>query len=207
MNPTQLERIAAPVIVNTTEKGYAGYTPDPVSGLNNTGIQRLQHDIGDTNRDVKDAEAHILAKLGDARYENAKSEAEIRRDVVKAEADVARDVLKEGQDNLKATMDSECKLSKEILEAKFALTKEVLETKHSLAKDILKSEYENKLAIQAAIKEVNDKAQYNADRTQDKNAHYFEEITEKQNACCCENELANATQTGLLTQLVKSLIK
>lgn len=133
---------------------------NPVDMVSANGINDLRHDVADTRWIVKDSESEI-------RRDVAKTEAEVRRDVVKSEADISRDVLREGQDLIKVVMGAECNLSKEILE-----------TRHSLAKDILRAEYENKLAVQTAIKELKENAQYNADRTQDKLDHGFEENDE-----------------------------
>lgn len=181
--------------VTILEKGC-----DPVSCLNNSGIQRLQHDIGDTNRDVKDSEAQI-------RYGIKDSEADIRYGIKDSEADVRHDILFEGQENLRTTERSRGDVLLKIQESECSVTKEVLETKHSLAKDILKSEYENKLAIKDAINEIKTNAQHNAERTQDKAYHYFEELNEKIEACCCDTQLNFANQQGLLDRLVSGLLK
>lgn len=113
------------------------YAP-ALDSISATGIGDARDQIGDLKCLVKDAEA------------------DIRREISKSEADIRADILKEGQDNMAATKDAQCQLSKDILE-----------TRHTLAKDILRSEYESKLAVQAAIKEINTKVDHEAERTND----------------------------------------
>lgn len=172
------------VVYETPQKAY-----DPIAMLNNQGIQRLQHDVGDTNRDVKDSEAQI-------RYGIKDSEAEIRHDI-----------LFEGQENLRTTEKIRGDILLKVQESECAISKEVLETKHTLAKDIMRSEYESKLAIQDAIKEIQQDAKHNAERTQDKAYHFFEELNEKLEECCYDARVRENTQEGLLNQLVKGLLK
>ncbi len=131
------------------------------------GVCDLREAVGNTKYVVKDAESNLRADIKEA-------EADIRRDIAKAEADIRADVLREGQENMAATKDAQCAILEKVGNAECAIIKEVLETKHSLAKDILRSEYENKLALQTALKEIKENAQHNAERTQDKTSHGFE---------------------------------
>lgn len=132
---------------------------NPVDAVAASSVFDLRHEVGETRSFIKDSESHI------------------RREIAKSESDIRRDILVEGQDNMAAVKDAECSLSKEVLDTKLTATREIMETKHSLAKDILRSEYENKLAIQVALKEIKENAQYNSDRTQDKIAHGFEKTS------------------------------
>jgi hypothetical protein len=152
--------------------------------------------ISDLREEVKDVGSNIRSDIGDVKSTVKDAECSIRHDIGKAEAVLAREILREGQDNMKATMQAECNLSKEILESR-----------HTLAKDILRSEYENKLALQAAIKEINLQAQHNAERTQDKIDHGFEEINEKLCECCEEAAVRGVAQTGLLNTIISAVVK
>lgn len=171
MNPTQLERIGAPVIVNSADKGYG---VDPISSLNNLGLQRLPSDI-------KDAEANVRYAVKDA------------------EADIRHDVLFEGQENQKTALEVEARLKDRLTidrnasDAQFlALSDKICATKE----ETIKMGYEARIE---ALKST--------DRITDKIAHAQEEILEEIESCCCDTKLANATNAGLLNQLVKGLLK
>ncbi len=197
MNPTQIERVGAPVIVNQTEpaRGY----DNGVSCLNNNGIQRLQHDVAETNRDVKDAEAEIRRDIAkseaDIRYEGAKSEADIRRDTVKVESDLKEFLA----------------VQRNAADAQFlALNNRLCESEKTtmdVKTEVIKQGYEARLTAKDAIIDASNRFQHLSERLGDKFDHGFEEITEKQDECCCEAKIASATQTGLLNQLIKALIK
>jgi hypothetical protein len=142
------------------------YYAPAMNGASMHGQSDIRADIGGVRELIKDAECDLTQSIADAKA-----------------------ILS------KAVSDTECNLSKEILENKFQLTKEIVETKHSLAKDIMRSEYESKLAIQTAIKEINEKAQYNCDRTNDKAQHYFEvekELLKDIKCCVCTTGHGNS---------------
>lgn len=161
---------------NTTKVMLAGNYPavDPIASLNNVGIQRLAHDIGDTNRDVKDAESHVLAKLGDARYENARSEcAEIS-----ATKDVTKDLL------------SYLNTQRNAADAQFlALNNRLCESEKTtmdVKNEVIKQGYEARLTAKDAIIDNASRFQHLSERLGDKLSHGFEEINEKLCECCGE---------------------
>lgn len=218
MNPTQLERIAAPVIVNSMEK--PAYD-NGVSCLNNNGIQRLHHAVAETNRDVKEAEAEIRSDVRGAEAEirsNIKgSEADIRRDIAKSEADIRYENAKSESDIRRDTVKVESDL-KEFLavqrnaaDAQFlALNNRLCESEKTtldVKMEVIKQGYEAKLSAKDAIIDSASRFQHLSERLTDKLNHGFEEVTEKLEECCCDNKLLAVQNTGLLNQLVKSLIK
>lgn len=192
MNPNSIvERVTAPVIVNQTEpaKSY-----DEAGMLNNLGIQRLQHDVGDTNRDVKDAEGHIIAKLGDARYEGAKSEAA----EISATKDVTKDVLSYLNSQRNAADAQFLALNNRLCESE----KTTMEGDAKILAEVIKQGYEAKLAAKDAIIDSSTRFQHLSERLSDKAQHYFEETTEKQNECCCGTERSLAIIAAALKVVV-----
>lgn len=184
MNPTQLERIGAPVIVNSATPDKA-YGCDPFAQL---GQQHILNGIQITDKDVKDAEANI-------RYGVKDSEANLQ----KSDADIRHDVLFEGQENQKTSLEVEARLKDRLTidrnasDAQFmALDSKVC----TLEKEVIKSGYEARIE---ALK--------NTERITDKIAHSLEEIRE--DLCeCCKNSEVNATTTqGLLAQIVHAVVK
>lgn len=159
----------------------AGKNGYDASCLNNIGIQRLSHDIGENKGVIKDAEANIRYAVKDA------------------EADIRHDVLFEGQENQKTVLEVEARLKDRLTidrnasDAQFlALTDKICATKE----ETIKMGYEARIE---ALK--------NTDRITDKIAHSLEEIRE--DLCeCCKDQAVNATmQTGLLNQIIKGLLK
>lgn len=196
MNPTQFERIGAPVIVNQAEPARAD---TGIDCLNNNGIQRLQHDVAETNRDVKDSEAEIRRDIAkseaDIRYENAKSESDIRRDTVKVESDLKEflAVQRNAADAQFLALNNRlCESEKTTLDVKM---------------EVIKQGYEAKLTAKDAIIDNASRFQHLSERFTDKLDHKFEELMEKFEDCCCDAKIVDATQTGLLNQLVKGLLK
>lgn len=186
------------VLYETAKSG--GYD---ASCLNNIALQRLPSDI-------KDAEANVRYGVKDA-------ESEVRYAVKDAEADIRHDVLFEGQENQKTSLEVEARLKDRLTIDRNAydlqfqnLGNKICEaekTTMEVKTEVIKQGYETKLAIKDSeilnLKEF----QHLSERLGDKLAHGFEEIEEKLDECCCENKLADATNAGLLSQLVKSLIK
>lgn len=132
MNPQSniLERVMAPVIVNQPESGKSS-AGDCISTLNNLGIQRLQHDVSETNRDVK------------------QSEAEIRHDV-----------LFEGQENQKTALEVEARLKDRLSIDRNAYDAQFMhlgEKICSTEKEVIKQGYEARLEALKTAERTNDK--------------------------------------------------
>lgn len=156
--------------------------------LNNIGIQRLQHDVGDTNRDVKDSEANIRYAVKDA------------------EADIRHDVLFEGQENQKTSLEVEARLKDRLSIDRNAYDSQFMHLGEKICateKEVIKSGYEARIEALKTSERVVDKVQHAQEEIREDIGYLKEEIME----CCCESKLMGATQTGLLNQLVKSLIK
>lgn len=188
--------------VSTKYVAVGGYS-DTISALNNSGIQRLQHDVAETNRDVKDAEAEIRRDVAkseaDIRYEGAKSEADIRRDTVKVESD-----LKEFLSVQRNAADAQfLALNNRLCESE----KTTMQGDAEIKAEVIKASYEAKLAAKDVQIDSASKFQHLSERLTDKVSHFKEEIEEKLSECCCDQKIATATNTGLLNQLVKALIK
>ena len=174
------------VLYETAKSGYG----DCIASLNNAGIQRLQHDVGETNRDVKDAEA------------------EIRYAVKDAEANIRHDVLFEGQENQKTSLEVESKIkdtlnvNRNAVDAQFmALNGKICDVE----KEVIKSGYEARIEALKTSERITDKLDYKYDKLEAKLNHGFEEVQEKLCDCCCEAKVNAATQTGLLNLLVSAL--
>lgn len=177
MDTNQLDKTRGPVVINNADKmGYA----DPVAGLNNMGIQRLQKDVGDTNRDVKDAESHVIAKLGDARYENARSEAA----EITATKDVTKDLLQYLNTQRNAADAQFLALNNRLCESE--------KTTMDVKTEVIKQGYEARLTAKDAIIDSASRFQHLSERLSDKAEHYYEEITEKLCECCGETNKALA---------------
>lgn len=223
---------------NNVTKYVNGYSCDPVAMLNNSGIQRLQHDVGETNRDVKDSEANIRYGTKDSeaniRYAVKDSEADIRynigdtrRDVKQSEANIRHDVLFEGQESQKTSLEVEARLKDRLTIDRNAwdLQFQNLNDKIcSTEKETIKMGYEGRLETIRENDKTREKVNHLSERLTDKVEHTKEEIREDIGEfkglfrdkvseiekiiqkCCCESELANATQSGLLNQLVSGLL-
>ncbi len=131
----------------------------------------------------------IANQVANLRYEAAKVEAEvrsdikdsesnIRREVAKSEADIRADVLREGQDGIKATKDAECTVTAAVKDAECRLNTNMLTQFGVVREQLIRNEYESKLTGEKVIKELSAVAQHNAERTQDKAEHGFEENQE-----------------------------
>lgn len=185
------------VVVDGATKGYPC---DPFAQLAN---QHTLNAVQLTDKDVKDAEANI-------RYGVKDSEAEIRSDVNKAEANVRHDVLFEGQENQKTSLEVEARLKDRLTIDRNAWDAQFLSLHDKMCdaeKETLKMGYEGRLETIRENDKTRDKIAHVSERLSDKIAHALEEITEKQEECCCDAKIAAATNTGLLNQLVKGLLK
>lgn len=181
--------------MNETVKVWANSGYDPVSFLNNTGIQRLQHDVGETNRDVKDAEAEI-------RYGIKDSEADIRYAVKDSEADIRHDVLFEGQENQKTSLEVEARLKDRLTIDRNAWDLQFQNLNNRMAdneKEVIKQGYESRIEALRTSEKTDAKIAHISERLADKFEHGFEEIREDlvENAkeaaeCCCKLEKAIA---------------
>jgi hypothetical protein len=87
---------------------------------------------------------------------------------------------------IEATKDAESRLQRDLNTLTIAMLNGFSDAKTQALKAELKAEYEAKLNAQLVIKELTANAQHNAERTQDKTAHSFEEVQEKLEDCCCE---------------------
>ncbi len=190
----------APVFYGASNNGTEGallaglamkdYSYDYPGMINAGGVSDLRHEVGAIGTIIKDSASNIRADLGD----------------------VKADLLREGQDNIRATLENrsavlnklgevECKIIKENSDQTLYLTNQL----SVIREQGIRNEFETKLSREAVIKEVNTAAQHNAERTQDKLQHGFEEINEKLCECCGEQAVNNATVTGLLNIIVSSL--
>lgn len=127
------------------------------------------------------------------------AEANIRYAVKDAEADIRHDVLFEGQENQKTSLEVEARLKDRLTIDRNASDAQFLALGDkicSVEKEAIKMGYEARIE---ALK--------NTERLSDKVAHALEEIREDLCECCKDGAVVAATQTGLLNQLVKSLIK
>lgn len=124
-------------------------------------------------------------------YNNNEDHYDIRREVAQAEANIRATTLQEGQDNMIATKDAHCDLSKSILE-----------NRHTLSKDIMRSEYESKLAIQTATKEIFDKLDKHSERTNEKIDFFERRVNDK---FCDVNENIKDLRTQNLEDKVDAL--
>lgn len=206
---------------NNVTKYVNGYSCDPIAMLNNQGIQRLQHDVGDTNRDVKDSEANV-------RYGIKDSEANVRYAVKDSEADIRHDVLFEGQENQKTSLEVEARLKDRLTIDRNAWDAQFMKLHDKMCdteKETIKMGYEGRLETIRESDKTREKINHLSERLGDKVEHTKEEIREDIGEfkglfrdkvseiekiiqhCCCESELANNTQAGLLNQLVKGLLK
>lgn len=191
MNPNAIvERVAAPVIVNQMEPSKSGYSD--TGALNNLGLQRLPSD-------VKDAEANI-------RYGIKDSEANIRYAVKDAEADIRHDVLFEGQENQKTSLEVEARLKDRLTIDRNASDAQFMNLGNRICdneKEVIKMGYEARIEGLKNTERITDKLAHSLEEVREDLGHVKEEVME----CCCEAKLLSATQTGLLNQIVKALIK
>lgn len=156
---------------------------DPISWVNNVGIQRLPSD-------VKDAEANVRYGVKDA-------EANTRYAVKDAEADIRHDVLFEGQESQKTSLEVEARLKDRLTIDRNASDAQFLSLRDKICdveKETIKSSYETRIE---ALK--------NTDRITDKVAHALEEIREDLCECCKEQSVVAAVQTGLLNTIVNGI--
>lgn len=170
--------------MNETVKVWAGSGCDPVALLNNHGIQRLQHDVGETNRDVKD------------------SEAEVRYAVKDSEADIRHDVLFEGQENQKTSLEVEARLKDRLSIDRNAWDLQFQNLNNRISdneKEVIKQGYESRIEALRTSERTDSKIAHLSERIADKIAHGFEEVREdiiesreKAQHCCCELEKAIA---------------
>lgn len=146
----------------------SGYWDGGMGLLSAQSISNLRHEVAQVGRLVKDSEAEVRSDVKDA-------ECSINHNILKAESDIRRDVVKEASDTrdkvfdvLGAVKDAECRLSTTML-SQFGTVREQL----------IRNEYEAKLTGERVIKELSTVAQHNAERSQDKTDHGFEENEEK----------------------------
>lgn len=172
-----------------------GYGYDNGLGIaGQTGICDLRHDVGMVNSTVKDAECNLAHKIGDA-------ECRLNTSILSSSGDIRREVAKEVGDAKFLLHDNISNLGQNVSN-RFALVDVAL----------VRNEYESKLAAERVIKEVSTEVRHQAERTNDKIAHGFEEVREDLCAlrnqlteCCCEQEAASATQVGLLNSIISAL--
>lgn len=166
-----------------------GYTSDPFAQL--TG-QHILNGMQIIDKDVKQSEAEVRSDVKDA-------EADIRYGLKDSEANIRHDVLFEGQEMQKTSLEVEARLKDRLTIDRNAYDAQFMhlgEKICSTEKEVIKSGYEARIE---ALK--------NTERITDKIAHSLEEIREDLCECCKDQAVTSATQTGLLNQLVKSLIK
>lgn len=162
-----------------SQKG--GYSYDCMGTSQMDGISDLRHEVSDVKAEVKDAECNI-------RHDVTKAESDIRRDVAKTEASLQTEV-----GNLKFQLHDNISVLGTNLNNRFGLVDVA----------VVRSEYESKLATQAAIKEISAKIDHESERTNDKIAHSQEEILEKLCECCEQTQLgfANLANESLKNRL------
>lgn len=145
-----------------------------------------------TDKDVKDSEANVRYAVKDA------------------EADIRHDVLFEGQENQKTSLEVEARLKDRMTIDRNAYDAQFMHLGEKICtteKEVIKSGYEARLEALKTADRITDKLEHKFEKLEGRINHVYEELSEEIESCCCDSKLVAANNTGLLNQLVKSLIK
>lgn len=153
------------------------YYAPALDGVSANGIGCVRAEVGDTKMIVKDAAANIRSDVRQEGQEavGATKDAECR--IMQKLGDLeARTMVKLG--------DVECKVIKENSDQTLYLTNQL----SVIREQGIRNEYETKLSREQAIKEINIKVDHEAERTNDKIAHFAEkqiELLQEIKCCSC----------------------
>lgn len=170
------ETLSGVKVINNPVVSDYGYGTAGRTGYNGlditsmSGICDLRHEVAANATVAKDTEANI------------------RREIAKSEADIRADVHA-----------SECSVAKQMGAAECTIIKEIIENKYALATAIQKSEYESKLNAQVVIKELCQKIDAEAQRTNDKVEESKDFNAEK--FCQLENVVKDGFSTSRIAGL------